>query len=192
MCEHAEPSNVLELGVTRQTRQNSNGSADTPTCADIDSSGGGGLEWPPATRDDDAGTLPVPDQGDAGPETLAGDGEGLQVSLSEVRLHEISLAAAGILPNEQAVSPIWKGVRPGVDEEEWRVRWDRLSMGRGPVPKVGSGEDLATTSMRAGARSAGQRGRWMPPARRYTDNSSAIVSPSPRYSRNPKSNAKVT
>ena len=166
--------------LTRQPRQNSNGSADTPTCADI-SSGVGGLEGPPTTRDGDAGTLPVPDQGDAGPETLAGDGGGLsptslsEVSLSEVRLHAISLAAADISPNEQAVSPIRRGGRPGVDEEEWRVRWDRLSMGRGPVPKVGSGEDLAATSMRAGARSAGQRGRWMPPARRYTDNSSAIV-----------------
>ena len=111
------PSNVLDLGVTRQPRQNSNGSADTPTCADIDSSGGCGLEGPPTTRDGDAGTLPVPDQGDAGPETLAGDGGGLQVSLSEVRLHAISLAAADNSPNEQAVSPIRKGGRPGVDED---------------------------------------------------------------------------
>ena len=182
------PSNSTQrvtFTLTRQPRQNSNGSADTPTCADINSSGGGGLEGPPTTRDGDAGTLPVPDQGDAGPETLAGDGGGLavrsptslsEVSLSEVRLHAISLAAADISPNEQAVSPpIRRGGRPGVDEEERRVRWDRLSMGRGPVPKVGSGEDLAATSMRAGARSAGQRGRWMPPARRYTDNLSAIV-----------------
>ena len=88
-------------------------------------------EGPPTTR---ATAMPEPCrvQGDAGPETSAVDGGGFQVSLSEVRLHAISLATADISPNEQARSPIRKGGRRSVDEEEWRVRWDRLSMGRCP------------------------------------------------------------
>lgn len=154
-------------------------------------------EGPPTTR---ATAMPEPCrvQGDAGPETSAVDGGGFQVSLSEVRLHAISLATADISPNEQARSPIRKGGRRSVDEEEWRVRWDRLSMGRCPrCPRMlGVGRIsprracVLERDRQANAVGAG----WMPRVHGGTDSSSAIYSDSHshRASRNRKSNVNAT
>ena len=160
---------------TRQPRQNSNRSADTPTpCAASDSSGGGGLEEACATRhgEGDAATH----QGDAGPEVSAGDDQ-LQVSLSDVWLSHVSAVASERRPDPPTAavstetSPPQvasrKGRRGRVHETEWRVRLDRLSRGRGMGPKAGSGKDLATTSKHARAQSTGQRG-GMPFAPRYS------------------------
>eukprot|EP00964_Phaeocystis_antarctica_P034173 scaffold19419_cov64-Phaeocystis_antarctica.AAC.2 len=159
-------------GATRQPREQSNRSS-TPTRAASDSSGGG-LEEAPTTHhgEGDAATH----QGDAGPEVSAGDPQ-FQVSLSDVKMSEVSLAqvsARAVLPpsTTEGASPPPQvaskhGHRHRVHEEEWRVRFDRLSRGRGVVPKAGSGEDLATTSKHARAQSAGQRG-GMPTAPRYS------------------------
>ena len=169
-------------GATRQPRQNSNRSADTPTpCAASDSSGGGGLEEACATRhgEGDAATH----QGDAGPEVSAGNDQ-LQVSLSDVWLSAVSLSQVSAVAGERHPRPAAvsteasppqaasrKGRRRRVHETEWRVRLDRLSRGRGMGPKAGSGKGLATTSKHARAQSTGQRG-GMPFAPRYS--SSAI------------------
>ena len=162
---------------TRQPRQNSNRSADTPTpCAASDSSGGGGLEEACATRhgEGDAATH----QGDAGPEVSAGDDQS-QVSLSDVWLSHVSAVASERRPDPPTAavsteaSPAQAASRKGrwrrLHGTEWRVRLDRLSRGRGMGPKAGSGKDLATRSKHA--RATGQRG-GMPPAPRYS--SSAI------------------
>ena len=162
-------------GATRQPRQNSNRSADTPTpCAASDSSGGGGFEDTTRHGEGDAATH----QGDAGPEVSAGDDQ-LQVSLSHVWLSAVSLSQVSAVagkghPRPAAVSTkasppqaaSRKGRRRRVHETEWRVRLDRLSRGRGMGPKAGSGKDLATTSKHARAQSTGQRG-GMPFAPRF-------------------------
>ena len=173
-------------GATRQPRQNSNRSADTPTpCAASDSSGGGGFEDTTRHGEGDAATH----QGDAGPEVSAGDDQ-LQVSLSHVWLSAVSLSQVSAVADERHPRPqrpqstaavstkasppqaaSRKGRRRRVHETEWRVRLDRLSRGRGMGPKAGSGKDLATTSKHARAQSTGQRG-GMPFAPRYS--SSAI------------------
>ena len=186
-------------GATRQPRQNSNRSADTPTpCAASDSSGGGGLEEASSTTchgEGDAATH----QGDAGPEVSAGDDQ-LQVSLSDVWLSAVSLsqvsAVASERPNPQRglcgstteASPPQaasrKGRRRRVHETEWRVRLDRLSRGRGMGPKAGSGKDLATTSKHA---SAAPRSGMLQETQRQRHRSESTgqrggMPPAPRYS----------
>ena len=185
-------------GATRQPRQNSNRSADTPTpCAASDSSGGGGLEEASTTTrhgEGDAATH----QGDAGPEVSAGDDQ-LQVSLSDVWLSAVSLSQVSAVaslrrpsPSTAAVSieasPLQaasrKGRRRRVHETEWRVRLDRLSRGRGMGPKAGSGKDLATTSKHA---SAAPRSGMLQETQRQRHRSESTgqrggMPPAPRYS----------
>ena len=118
-------------GATRQPRQNSNGSADTPTCAAPDSSGGGGLE--------EARTL---HQGDEVPLSDVRLSELSAVSLSQVSAYTVqppsTQMSLTVASQPQAAMQVAsrEGRRRSVHEMEWRARFDRLSRGRGLLPRA--------------------------------------------------------